>query len=1111
MTSPKSSSVPPALAPDFQARALTIQERIDLHRKHPEAFGPDPERAGRVVQRWRSVLGRASDASIQDRLADFGIQESDLAMVVGTIGPEAFTDSPEPDWMEVCSEVAAWSGSFDADGLPEADFLDDGEGEESIPFKHALVPWVDIATRRILERCPAVSRVLSSDILKKQQLRLLENLAGFARFAFLDELEKRRLGMYSGNDFALGMLLGTPPRTAYIGTTRDLLGVGEAATGHWMDRYAALARLLGTRVVAWVRCLVEFLDRFEMDRDRIVTEFGTEIDPGPLTDLSFGSGDSHNGGRSVAICTFQSGLKIVYKPRNCGIDAAFSTLVGRFNEMLDTDLRLRVPRTLDRQRWGWAEFIGSAPCETIEDLRTYHRRLGSLLMVIHLLQGNDFHLENVKAFGADPIPIDLETVCVPVAGLRDPDAIVDAASEMIEHSVIRTLLLPSAMGMGGVTLQNLGAIRVEVADNQQRKGFKKLILVNTDFQRWIRSEAPDADQRPESEAWLESGEKITASEQLAETKAGFEAAYRTLLQRQRDLGGDASPIRVLGPTWVRVLNRATNVYMRLLMESCDVENVGDGVDRSLALERFGVGFAADMLEAHRPTTVELIRLESESLRDGDVAYFVARGSGTTYWTIEPETGEPVERPDTLLKTSALDAALDQVERMGESDLELQLSLQGDAYLSTVNSLRRMTHVGSSRSSVESEAGASVLQPEGSDRPLAECVNLGLDHIFRQAIESEDHLNWIDFNFDPHSEAIQPSTLDLSLYSGRGGISLLFERAYRLFGDRRWLECARKSIALEIKSLSARGNLELIRRWTPGGMTARAGLVSAAWAIGRHEGHGDHRSIAHELAIAVSDRTIQSDKGYDIIGGAAGYMLLLLRMHEEEPLEDIDPLLGRMADHLVAHASDMDGPGWRTFSEVPLCGFGHGRAGIALALLEAGRFLDRADLRKVALNAFEAEHRLRGETPARTWPDYRGVTLRTKDKAVFGASAWCAGSEGIALSRAAALQITDDRFLEDDLEFALETLPAPGPGRGHLCCGRAGRVLAHQTLRRLRSGVSLDEATLDRRIVSAMIESGLGPDGGGLMGVGLFQGLSGVLWTGMSLLEDDGSDLLLLRP
>ena len=44
----------------------------------------------------------------------------------------------------------------------------------------------------------------------------------------------------------------------------------------------------------------------------------------------------------------------------------------------------------------------------------------------------------------------------------------------------------------------------------------------------------------------------------------------------------------------------------------------------------------------------------------------------------------------------------------------------------------------------------------------------------------------------------------------------------------------------------------------------------------------------------------------------------------------------------------------------------------------------------------------------------------------------------------------------------------------------------------------------------MIQSAL-DSSGSIFGLGLFQGLAGVLWAGLSTLEPDGSDLLLVRP
>ena len=88
-------------------------------------------------------------------------------------------------------------------------------------------------------------------------------------------------------------------------------------------------------------------------------------------------------------------------------------LLLRLNEPLEEALRLRVPRTIDRGTWCWAEFISARPCTDSKELGLYYRRMGTLLAILHTLQGNDFHLENVIAHGPHPVPIDLETVCVP--------------------------------------------------------------------------------------------------------------------------------------------------------------------------------------------------------------------------------------------------------------------------------------------------------------------------------------------------------------------------------------------------------------------------------------------------------------------------------------------------------------------------------------------------------------------------------------------------------------------------------------------------------------------------------------------------------------------------
>ncbi|MAJ45756.1 MAG: hypothetical protein CBC35_00335 [Planctomycetes bacterium TMED75] len=1107
MSSQSSSTAVPSIDWQMVLDSLTLPERIELYRTSPEVFTPDPVRAEEATTTWTSKLGRDEAQSTQDRLVDLGIDESDLPHIFGAIALDAADLIPHERWMDVCAEVRGWTGSLDEAGLPTAPCLMPEEKEEDLPFGHALLPWVDVATRMLVEQCPLVERVLSEKLIRNEQRRLLGNLAGFARFAFGQEFQAVRDKYYHGNDLALGLFMtSNPPQTAYIETVRSLLGIDPQGQGGWMRRFPALARLLGVRVVAWVRALTEFVQRLDEDRSLLEAELNSGEALGELVELAFGSGDSHNGGRSVAICTFDGDRKIVYKPRDGSVDVIFSEVVDHLNDFMEPDLRLRVPRTLDRGNWCWAEFITSSPCAGKDELHMYHLRIGSLLAVIHMLQGNDFHLENVKAYGAFPVAIDLETVCVPDSTTEDPDTISDLAVILASHSVLRTMLLPNVMGFKGANLRSMGAVHVAI-DVQNQTRFKKLIQVNTDFQRWVMvTEKPDQ-ERPDSVAWTENDEALAVEEQLAATSEGYESAYRSLYAHQEALLGADSIIRRIAKSWVRVLNRATNVYFRLLYESCQPECLTSGVARWLHLQRLGVIIAPPETDGGagqvRSVAVNLVEAESEALLEGDIAYFTSPGDGVDHWRIDSETGSPVKIEGTQMKASALECALSQIERMSERDLSMQMNLQGESYAASVQTLSRILHA-------TPETTKENAPFDSSTRPLRELVVEALELIESQAIDSGSHLNWLDLNLGVETEAITPAALDTSLYSGRGGLSLLYERAYRLFGNPRWLEIACGAIDWEAKSPTG-GVLKAMETQAPSGMLARSGLMTSAWAVGRHEGHGQYRDLARTLALALSDKALSNDEAYDVIAGSAGYLIVLIDMHSEEAIPGIDDLVGALADHLVANVCDVDGVGWRSIaSRMPLCGLGHGLAGIGLALLEAGRFLDRADLRSLGLEALEVEHRRRGDTPEQGWPDYRQLTPLERDQARFGMHAWCAGAEGIALTRAAALEISDAQFLRDDLDFAAESIRSLNSGgRGHICCGQAGRILAHHALRRQHGDLGLSEESLDPKIMAGLLEKSVGKDGS-LMGIGMWQGLAGVIWAAMTMIEDDGSNLLLLK-
>ena len=1086
--------------------ALTLPERFALYREIPSSFSSDPQRAGILLERWTGLLGRSSEEGIADQIDHLGFSIDELPRVLGAIDPAAADVHGRTPWMEACEEALAWNGALDENGIPSADYLN-RDDEDPFPFEHAFVPWVDVATNRLRRRRPELDADLTAEVLRDEQRGLLENLATLARDCNVSDFSMARLGAYDANDMAMGMFMKEPPRDVYLKTVRGMIG---PKMRDWMKRYPALARMLGVRVEAWSRAVGELLDRVESDRELVADRFNDGRAIGGLTKARFGRGDSHNGGRSVAILEFDSGLRLVYKPRSLSIDEASQSMLGTMNSILDPEYRIRVPEAMDRGNYGWVEFIEPKACNDKKDLKIYHARMGVLLGIVHLLQGNDFHLENVIANGSMPVPIDLETISVPSAALEtdsDLQKIADPAQELVSNSVLGTLLLPSAMAIGKQRdLRQLGALRVEIPGKTKTRTIRKLSLVNTDFQRWIKTD-DDSNERPNSEPWIEGGDKVDASEFLEDTKNGYRIFYEAMQSHRQQL---AEEIAVLEDSWVRVLNRATNVYFRLMLESCESTLMKSGVDRWVHLQRLGLSVQGELTKDGKENLSHLVDAEVDSLFDGDIAYFSARGGGIDYAITDPVTGGYSKLEGAFLGKSARQRVEEQLGRMSQRDLDIQIQFQGDAYRSTLTSMSKVLH-GSIDSSLPTEEASETFVQEDK-ASLEKRVITGLDQLLDQRIQRGAMTNWIGLDIDSVREVITPMALSADLYSGRGGITLLFEKAYRVLDDRRYLDIACSAVEIEMASYRRFGAETGFLQTSPDGYGIWGGLTAALWAIGRHEGMGEYRDLSLKMVENLTEKNIRKDESYDVISGTAGAMLLILGLNEEEEIPGVHEILGRLADHLVRNQIDDKGPGWPMFKgDRGVCGFGHGRAGVALALIEAGKALDRKDLQELALATFHGEHGLRGDNVDQGWPDLRGIRMGSMETAGYGSQAWCNGLEGIALSRAAALHVIDDPILRDDLEFSLLGINQVSQiMRYHLCCGRAGRVVTLGSLRRLLPEADIIDpfkaiSTMARGIDTVDTEVVFG-----LNGPGLLQGHAGAIWAGLSLLDDQDADVLRLR-
>src|ERR1051326_5743008 len=185
----------------------------------------------------------------------------------------------------------------------------------------------------------------------------------------------------------------------------------------WDDLAGHYSSLRRVDAIVRNRCKATlcFAQRFATDRRRLEALCAGELGAGglgALNELSFGAGDSHRGGLTVAIARGE-GWSVVYKPRSLAIDSTLRGFIADLAGYHGSPLSVRVPKSLDCGDYGWVEFVPHRFAAGNEELLSFYRGIGHLLALMRLLSGSDLHAENVIAHGGSPVVVDCETLFTP--------------------------------------------------------------------------------------------------------------------------------------------------------------------------------------------------------------------------------------------------------------------------------------------------------------------------------------------------------------------------------------------------------------------------------------------------------------------------------------------------------------------------------------------------------------------------------------------------------------------------------------------------------------------------------------------------------------------------
>jgi type 2 lantibiotic biosynthesis protein LanM len=991
--------------PDWY-KALTLSERAASLRSHPPGdAGGDPALAERRLERWRGREPFASDGFFGRRLALDGLNDDDLRALLAE-APEALAaraGDPPPSWLTALEEAFT---------QPAPERFPDAVAPPipSSGFLNAVRPLLDTAYSRLLAglrdleaRCPGLP--FAADVAGTAGLLLAANLP-----AALLHLLSRTLVLELQLARQQGQLAGETPEERFQSFVERLREPATAVA--ILSQYPVLARALVTLLDRWVAVRLELMERLAADWESLRALFSPGADPGALLEVKTGLGDPHRGNQSVTLFRFESGLRLIYKPKSLAVEKAFQNLLD-WTASRGFEPAFRTLRLLDRGEYGWVEFIEAAPCPDEEAVRRFYRRQGGYLALLWLLEATDFHWENLIAAGEHPVLVDLEALFQPRTGDlgKAPGEVDEArAGRVLQRTVLNTGLLPSRTwnedGDGGVDLSGLAGTGGQAAPPVLRPE-----QGGTDEMRFSLQPIaiPDADNLPTL-----GGETVNVAPYLDEVVAGFTRMTRLFLERREEMAAPGGPLHTFADAEVRIIVRPTRNYALLHFESLHPFTLGDALDRDRLFDRLWLA-APDA-----PFLERLIPAERRDLLRGDIPMFTTRAGSRDVWSADGERFADLQ-PDT-----GVERVLRRLQDLDEAETGRQAWI-------VHNSLATLDL----RDRGRSDRGLRDAGAPSREDLLAAAKAVG-DRLEEIAFRGPRDAHW----FTPTSAGagagwvLQPARLDLHL--GTPGIALFLAWLGELTGESRYTELARAA-TVSIRELLPYGrdifsNLGAFAGW--GGMAWTLTHLGVLW--GDEELLQEAERIAHEEIPPL----IAGDDIHDLIGGASGGLISLLTLYEVRPSDRLVASAVQCGESLVAHALPMErGLGWhlKIAGPTPLAGLSHGVAGIAWPLLRLAALTGDSRFRDTALGGLEYERSLY-RPDERNWPDLRADSLRAGAGEPQSMWAWCHGAPGVGLGRIAGLPYLDDATVRGEIEAAVESTIEKGFGTNHsLCHGDLGNL------------------------------------------------------------------------
>ncbi len=1001
---------------DIVATASTISERLNGNFLVDDTPASEELRQQRF-DAWCRIATAGNEERFRTLLSWDGYNITEVRRLLGHVQLQEHASLPE--WTITLQEVLHMVETTPCEqGVVDKSPWRFLVPAQPYPFEELLAPFVVVARQHSTRQAASAYHLLSDEAHLTLQRHLLQVLTSLSlNTLYAEFLQQRSQYQASAGEQLLDDV------AAYQQFTAWMYHDGLATLLH---TYSFLARLLASTTDAWIASHVEFLQRLESDWQAIQYTFGGATAREQVIAIDPALSNPHHGRRSVMALTLASGQKLVYKPRDIGMEVSYYRLLNWCNEHGATP-PLKILKTIDRSTYGWVEFVAHEPCQDAQSALRYHQRAGMLLCLAYVLGGTDLSYEHIIAHGEQPVLID------PTLLLHHypcPDHEVEPARkqcsdwEQRQFSVLHTGLLT-----------NWQASKDMVRPSKDIRGFALHETQNTTdhmhAQAQSRSSLPTLKYgmlrvRERLNIPMYDANLLPLAACHEALYAGFTQMYQLLLSKRAALLALDSPLQLLGQQNVRFVYRNDQAYHAHMAKCLEPEHMHDGIARGIELERLWrepipVEYKL-WREGDSARWRQVYQAEQQTLLQGDIPFFTARADSDVLFTNRAMT--------SCLHQPSFDLLLQRVAQMSDSDLHTQsMLLQHALHTYVPLALPRM---------IQDKPADNATNEHGTtpapEALLVHALTIA-QAIVQQAIPlGNDAITWLQPAFGLRSGHQQLQPVSYSLFDGASGIALFLAAIAKISDEASYRALVVAAMRPLLRSLREDGEM-LVREMGIGGAIGLGSVVYTLTYISRLLDDDTFLVPAIEAARLIRAEHIANDQALDVIAGSAGAILGLLALYDTSHDQSVLNRAIACAEHLL-QARTMSQAGclaWPTLGQMHTTGFSHGTAGIAYALVRLYTVTGDTRLLNAAREGLVYEdHAFVNQ--ASNWAE----TLSGEEQVY--ASTWCHGAPGIGLARIGGLSGLDTARIRQDIEIALQTTQqVSSVGLDHLCCGNSGRA------------------------------------------------------------------------